>query len=897
MTARKSNKLIVYLLLVLFLAGLASIGVAALSPGKGSGKNHAILIGIGNYRNWPDLKSPPKDAELIARALTQKYNFRKSNITLLTDDSREKPTLINILTILDRHINDLTENDNLLVFFSGHSVEDEDGETYWIPSDGKKDSKIAWIKHSSLSEELFGSEKFKAKNLCIVSDSPFSSKLIRKFINPLSPYDLRYPEKIMDRAAMKSREVIAFGEQHWEGSKNTNGMGLFAFYFHKALTENALGVIDIENLLFDENVYNPIRKIAGTRLVGGRLELPSSKRGQFIIARLAPSPIVDIVDALVNPEKGYPGDTFTVAAKTSLPASEVYLEVKGQKLPMKGSGTDWQYSLSIDQLGSTPFTVTAVNPNDIEGKPAKGRFTTVKARAPVSNVTEVSVNPKKGLGGDRYAFSASTDKPATKVALLVKGERYSMSGSGTRWTLAQKIDHIGAVDFSIIASNEDGVEGQPKAGSLSLEAGISNVVEVKATPKIGYAGEEFTISVKTDRTADGVTLEIDGKAYAMKGSGDSWSFKKTIPDIGTKQFSVVAKNVNGQTGKSLGGQILTKKSPLPIPEIASVDVGAVGPGKGYAGDSFAFRVNTTAPSDSVTVDIEGKQYAMKGSGTQWSFQTKIEKLGPSKFEVVAKNKDGVQGGAKTGEITTVKKPAAPVNVTLAQVSPKTGERQKDFAFTAKTDKPAKTVTLVIGQKRYAMAGSGTEWYLNKKLDQTGDVQFSIVAKNNDDAEGGLKSGSLVVIEQRYKDNKDGTITDLLTQRTTGRFVDNNDGTVTDLLTSLMWLKQPKQIALKYDEAVEFCREIKITSYAGWRLPTIDELVKLSDKSQQNPALPANHPFSGILTHLGYWSKTKHKFGPKYVQTLDMWRGRKGYQKKEENAIVWPVRYAETSEKG
>jgi hypothetical protein len=31
--------------------------------------------------------------------------------------------------------------------------------------------------------------------------------------------------------------------------------------------------------------------------------------------------------------------------------------------------------------------------------------------------------------------------------------------------------------------------------------------------------------------------------------------------------------------------------------------------------------------------------------------------------------------------------------------------------------------------------------------------------------------------------------------------------------------------------------------------------------------------------------------------MDLWFGKVGYQKKEENAIVWPVRYAEISETG
>ncbi|MEE8432072.1 MAG: DUF1566 domain-containing protein, partial [Candidatus Desulfatibia sp.] len=875
MTAQKSIKAIVSVFLFILLVILASEGLSALSKIKATGKNHALIIGINNYKNWTKLQSPASDAEAIADVLAQKYNFRRSNITLLTDNTEEKPTLINILTSLGKYIDELTEKDNLFIFFSGQSAEDEKGETYWIPRDGKKKSKFTWLKHSALIEEFFTSENFKAKNLLIITDTPFKRKLIRRYENPVTLDNLRYEEKILEAASRSSREVIAFGDQHWPGSKNTNGMGLFAYYIHKLLLENDFEIIDFENLifLFDDDVPFTIAKIAGTKLLAGRLRTASAQKGQFVLARLAPSPVVDIVDTVVTPGKGYPGDKFTVAAKTNGAASEVYLEINGQKHFMQGAGTEWQYSLKIDKLGKTPFVVAAINPNDIEGKPRKGRILTIKPRAPVVNVKQVSIDPRKGLGGDKFRFTATTETPAAAVALIVKGKRFKMSGSGTNWSLAQKIDHIGSVNFSAVSTNIDGIEGRSKEGTILLEAGISNVIAVKPKPETGYAGEEFMISVKTDRIAAGVALKMDGKVYPMEGSGSSWHYKKLIPDIGTKQFTVIAKNIKGQTGRALSGKIVTKKSPLPIPDIAAVDVSVVSPGKGYAGDSFAIKVNTSAPSDKVYVDIDGQQFAMKGTGTQWNYVARIDKLGLSKYSVIARNKDGVQGQPKAGEIKTTKEPALPVNVITAEVSPKTGDLQKRFTFSAKTDRPAKSVSIMIGKKRYGMTGKGTEWKLSKKLDQTGTIDFSVIARNEDNAEGGFKTAAVKVVKQRFKKNADGTLTDNLTGKTRNRFVDNKDGTVTDLLTSIMWMQKPKQVALTYKNAVVYARNLKYKGLSGWRLPTISELKKISDKKQQNPALPLNNPFTGVLTHLSYWSKTKHKFGPKYVYKMNMWFGR------------------------
>ena len=103
--------------------------------------------------------------------------------------------------------------------------------------------------------------------------------------------------------------------------------------------------------------------------------------------------------------------------------------------------------------------------------------------------------------------------------------------------------------------------------------------------------------------------------------------------------------------------------------------------------------------------------------------------------------------------------------------------------------------------------------------------------------------------------------------------------------------------VSWAEAVEFCRKLDFKGYKGWRLPTIAELRVLVDKKQRNPALPQGHPFSNVLTHVGYWSKTKHKFGPQYVYQMNLWYGKDGYLKKADDSIVWPVRYAEEQNKG
>ena len=73
MTFSKSIKITFAVLFILLLTNPVNEGLSALSEKSrsGSGKNHALIIGISNYENWPKLKSPVKDAEEIAKILAE----------------------------------------------------------------------------------------------------------------------------------------------------------------------------------------------------------------------------------------------------------------------------------------------------------------------------------------------------------------------------------------------------------------------------------------------------------------------------------------------------------------------------------------------------------------------------------------------------------------------------------------------------------------------------------------------------------------------------------------------------------------------------------------------------------------------------------------------------------
>ena len=84
--------------------------------------------------------------------------------------------------------------------------------------------------------------------------------------------------------------------------------------------------------------------------------------------------------------------------------------------------------------------------------------------------------------------------------------------------------------------------------------------------------------------------------------------------------------------------------------------------------------------------------------------------------------------------------------------------------------------------------------------------------------------------------------------------DDTKNVVTDSVYKLMWQDGEEIYQGTYDEAVKYCENLTFAGFDDWRLPTIDELISITDKNKFNPAI--NPAFKNVRLDL-YWSATKN----------------------------------------
>lgn len=184
------------------------------------GRYHALVVANNEYQHLDDLATPENDGTVIARILRERYGFE---VTTLYDATR-----YDILSGLNDMRRQLTENDNLLIYFAGHGAYDKaNNRGHWLPVDAEQDSTANWVSTVDITDLVNG---MSARHVLVVADSCYSGALSRSAQTDLDPgmsedLRLRWLQAI---ARTRSRHVLTSGGLKPVPDDGGNGHSIFA---------------------------------------------------------------------------------------------------------------------------------------------------------------------------------------------------------------------------------------------------------------------------------------------------------------------------------------------------------------------------------------------------------------------------------------------------------------------------------------------------------------------------------------------------------------------------------------------------------------------------------------------------------------------------------------------
>jgi len=224
---------------------LKGLGVAKAMQEVSVGRYFALIIGIDKYSGeWKPLRNAVNDAKAVAAQLSSRYEFQSVR-TLYN----EQATRTNILKEYEWLMANVRENDNLLIFYSGHGDYNESLQRgFWVPSDATSSSISGLIANTDIQSFLSG---IKSKHTFLIADACFSGDIFRGKTLTI-PYEnsFKYYNQIY---AKPSRTALTSGgiEPVMDGGKD--GHSVFSYYLLKSLTNN-------DNQIFDASqLYNDLK--------------------------------------------------------------------------------------------------------------------------------------------------------------------------------------------------------------------------------------------------------------------------------------------------------------------------------------------------------------------------------------------------------------------------------------------------------------------------------------------------------------------------------------------------------------------------------------------------------------------------------------------------------------
>ena len=210
-----------------------SVLAGELAKGLQGAKFYALFVGVSDYDDPQinDLEYPVGDARRLSQILTNYYTFSPENVTLL-----ENPTRGTVIRALDNLAQKVTAKDNLLIFYAGHGVYDDQMKSgFWLPSDAQRNNRADWISNGSLRDYIGG---INAKHTLLIADACFSGGIFktREAFTMVTQADV-------EMYRLPSRKAMTSGAM-----KTVPDKSVFLDYLIKRLMENNKHFISSETL-------------------------------------------------------------------------------------------------------------------------------------------------------------------------------------------------------------------------------------------------------------------------------------------------------------------------------------------------------------------------------------------------------------------------------------------------------------------------------------------------------------------------------------------------------------------------------------------------------------------------------------------------------------------------
>lgn len=208
------------------------------------GRYYALIIAVQQYNaednRIQNLDFPVSDANLFAAALRKGYTFDSIRIMI-------NPSKSEIMRVLLAYRLSLGENDNFLMFYSGHGYWDKDNEQgYWLPANATMDDPSTWISNSDIKDQI---KPMKCIHTLLVSDACFSGGIFKTREANLSGAT----KTVQELYKVKSRKAMTSGALTTVPDKS-----VFLKYMLDALNGNTTAYLSSERLFysFKENAIN-----------------------------------------------------------------------------------------------------------------------------------------------------------------------------------------------------------------------------------------------------------------------------------------------------------------------------------------------------------------------------------------------------------------------------------------------------------------------------------------------------------------------------------------------------------------------------------------------------------------------------------------------------------------